>query len=85
MKVVLGGGRLKCRPEKVDHLLPVHAVAGREREELDERRGLAQAPIPFLECSIPDRHVERAEHLNAERAGDGSRGVLPDPRRPCGP
>jgi hypothetical protein len=29
--------------------------------------------------------VERAEHLNAERAGDGSRGVLPDPRRPCGP
>ena len=51
MEVVGGGSGIEVGPEGLHDLLAVEAVAGREREQLNETGGLAQAPSGVLDDS----------------------------------
>ena len=70
------GSRLRraLGPEYGDHLLPVQAMAGGEREQLHERLGLAQAPRALGDELVVDGNGEGAQQMDAHSGrGSGAR------------
>jgi hypothetical protein len=56
--------RIEVRPQHVHHLLAVKPMAGRESEELDDRRRLALAPFLLGNNATSDGDSKSAEQLD---------------------
>ena len=67
--VQLGHGLVQgvLGPDQVDELLAVEAPIGREREDLDQRRGVAPRPAGLGHRHGVHRHREVAEHRDLDR------------------
>ena len=64
VQVVRGCARVSVRPQHLEDGVAMHAVSWREREQLDERLGLAQAPAVADRLTV-HRGSESAEQRDA--------------------
>ena len=64
VEVVRGGGRVPVEPERLQHLIAVEAVPGRQREEFEERPGLAKQPSAVGNAPGAERHGQAAEEVH---------------------
>ncbi len=61
-----GLGRRLLRPDEVDHLLTVQPQAGRDREDLHQRRGVLARPPGGGDHRAVDRDLEAAEQPDVD-------------------
>ena len=76
------GGERHVGPQPIDDLLTMHAVRGRQREQLDELGRIATAESRPVDLSSVDDHLEPPEqpHLDAHGRGAYETVAVADPR-----
>ena len=74
VQVSCGGFGFEVRPQPVQHLLAVAALARRQREHRDQRFCLAQPPLPGRGGAAVNVHGERSEELDAQLSVGGRHG-----------
>nr|BFE70399.1 hypothetical protein GCM10020092_037000 [Actinoplanes digitatis] len=86
VQIVRGRRDRPVRPQHVQQHVAVHPLVRREREQLDQRPGLAQAPLAGLDGRSVAVHLELTEQPDLHAtSGVSLSGVRPSGPRPAPP